>query len=376
MDSDIFGNPESAECMPSTAVAVAPQPELTDPTPTLLSEIVENNQNAVDLQQVLCDELINKTNGLLIEITRTEDEYQDLKSRRTQLALELADIISKAKHELTPGKFNEYLQYLDSPADKTMVSKFITIAASDAIAALKAVGALNGEGWNTLWVLAGLKQETIKELQRNGFLVKDGITVTYRKAVLMRDAEKDGTAPEKAKPQHTGNRKPRTTTPPIPTPAPQIEEEEEDVKAPCRPIDAEKPGKARSVNDRIKALPTLFPQSSQTELDRIAADIKSHNAGKSPKKPAKAQDEVAHAADRTTLAEAEAEDHMDAAIALTKAKIKAEPKEKTITFQLVMSFADYETNDEEVTRLMDEINTKVTTFKHLIPSLELIKLAA
>ena len=320
------------------ALAVVP---LTDSNPTLLSEIVENNQTVVNPQQILCDELINKTNGLLIEIKRTENEFQGLKARRTQLALELADVVSKAKHELTPGKFNEYCQSFDSPADKTMVSKFITIAASGTVATLKAVGAFNGEGWNTLWVLAGLKQETIKELQRNGFLVKHGITVTYRKAILMRDAEKDGTAPEEAKPQHTGNRKPRTTTPPMPTPAPQMEEEA--VKTPCRSIDAETPGKAR---------------------------------GKSPKKPAKAQDEVAHAADRTTLAEAEAEDYMDAAIALTNAKTKAEPKEKTINFQLVMSFADYEANDEEVTRLMDEINTKVTTFKHLIPSLELIKLAA
>ena len=198
MDSDIFGNPESAECMPSTSVAVAPQLELTDPTSTLLNEIVEDNQTAVNLEQILCDELINKTHGLLIEITRTEDEYQHLKSRRTQLALELVDTMSKAKHELTPGKFNEYLQHFDSPKDKTMVSKFNTIAASDTIAALKALGAFNGEGWNTLWLLVRLKQETIQELQRNGFLVKDGITVTYRKAILMRDAEKDGTAPEKA----------------------------------------------------------------------------------------------------------------------------------------------------------------------------------
>jgi len=78
---------------------------------------------------------------------------------------------------------------------------------------------------------------------------------------------------------------------------------------------------------------------------------------------------------RTTLAEAEAEDHLDAAMALTTVKARAESKEKTITFQLVMSLADYEANEDEVTHLKDHFITKVTTLKHLLPSLRLIELA-
>src|ERR1017187_3456639 len=47
MDSNIFGNPESAECMPSTAVAIAPQP-----TPGKPAKAEAQNQKQVTQARV------------------------------------------------------------------------------------------------------------------------------------------------------------------------------------------------------------------------------------------------------------------------------------------------------------------------------------
>jgi hypothetical protein len=63
--------------------------------------------------------------------------------------------------------------------------------------------------------------------------------------------------------------------------------------------------------------------------------------------------------------------HLDAVLATSAAKTN----EKVITLQLVMSPADYETCSEDVQQLIDEINTKVTIFKRLIPSVHFVELA-
>src|ERR1017187_3855804 len=118
MDSNIFGNPESAECMPSTAVAIAPQP-----TPGKPAKAEAQNQKQV-------------TQDRVTELLKQEET---LYGNGVQAILAYAHFIETVHDELK-GKEIKAIQY-DPWADftsqckggKSTVSKCRAIAAHPVI---------------------------------------------------------------------------------------------------------------------------------------------------------------------------------------------------------------------------------------------------